>query len=324
MKPTRRTFLKLSATGLAAPAILMPASGFATPAKRGNQITGVNRMQVGSFEVTALLDGALIINPKLITGYDEDIATNTLSLQHLPAAPEGQVVPVTGYLVNTGDKLIAIDCGTTDSFVDTLGNYHTSLASAGVSVEQIDHVITTHLHVDHIGGLTDGKGNAMFPNADLITNQVEWDFWHNDTLRAQSNDIVKSFFDIARTQTAPYNDRITIAQQNTEITPGVELVSLPGHTPGHIGVHLRSNGDELLIWGDIIHATKLQFENPDWTLAFDIDQDMARTTRTRLLDQIATDGIKVAGMHLDFPGFGHVTRSGKQYRFEQTAWDYNL
>ena len=324
MKPTRRTFLKLSATGLATPAILVTIPVLANTPKRGKQITGVNRMQVGNFEVTALLDGALTVNPELIMGYDEDIAAKTLSHQHLPAAPMGQVIPVTGYLVNTGDKLIAIDSGTTDSFVDTLGNYHTSLSNAGVSVDQIEHVITTHLHVDHIGGLTDGKGNAMFPNADLITNQVEWDFWHNDTLRSQSSDMEKSFFDIALTQTAPYNDRITIVKQNTEIVPGVELVPLPGHTPGHMGVHLRSNGDELLIWGDIIHTTKLQFANPDWTIAFDIDQDMARKTRARLLDQVATDRVKVAGMHLDFPGFGHVTRSGGQYHFEPTAWDYNI
>ena len=324
MKPTRRTFLKLSATGLATPAILMSTPSLANTTKRNKQITGVNRMQLGNFEVTALLDGALTVNPELITGYDEATAAKTLSHQHLPAAPDGPVIPVTGYLVNTGDKLIAIDSGTTDNFVDTLGNYHTSLANAGVSVDQIDHVIATHLHLDHIGGLTDGKGNAMFPNADIITNQVEWDFWHNDTLRSQSSDMVKSFFDIAQTQTEPYSDRITIVKQNTEVVPGVELVSLPGHTPGHMGVHLRSNGDELLIWGDIIHAPKLQFENPDWTIAFDIDQNVARKTRTRLLDQVATDGIKVAGMHLDFPGFGHVTRSGNQYRFEQTAWDYNL
>ncbi|KAB7615831.1 MBL fold metallo-hydrolase [Amylibacter sp. SFDW26] len=324
MESTRRTFLTLTAAGLAAPALINAKPSLAKAQKKGKQITGVYTHQVGNFEVTALLDGALLLSPDWVVGYDEAKAADAFANQHLPAQPSGHAIPVNGYLVNTGEKLIAIDCGTTDDFTPTTGNYHKSLAQAGVTPDQIDHIITTHLHVDHIGGLIDAHGAAIFPNADVITNQTEWDFWHDDTILAQADDAFKGFINIARTRTAPYSDRITLAKTDAEIVNGIELVSLPGHTPGHIGVHLRSEGEELLIWGDIIHAPKLQFENPDWALAFDVDQNTAKATRARLLDRVATDKVMVTGMHMDFPGFGHVVRKGDQYQFEAAAWDYNI
>ncbi len=324
MESTRRTFLTVTAAGLAAPALLKATPSFAKAPKQGKQITGVTTHQVGNFEVTALLDGALLLSPDWVGGYDEEKAAKAFANHHLPAQPSGHAIPVSGYLVNTGEKLIAIDCGTTDDFTPTTGNYHKSLAQAGVTPDQIDHVIATHLHVDHIGGLTDANGAAIFNNADVITNQTEWDFWHDDTLLAQADDTFKSFINIARTRTAPYSDRITIAKTGDEVVSGIELVSLPGHTPGHMGVHLRSEGEELLIWGDIIHAPKLQFENPEWTLAFDVDPSVAKATRARLLDKVATDKVKVAGMHMDFPGFGHVVRKGDHYQFDTAAWDYNI
>lgn len=324
MKPSRRSFLKYGAISLAAPAIVTASPGLATAPKAGKQAPGIYRQKIGAFEVTAILDGTLLAAAGLFQGYDEDAATAALARQHLPASPDGQIIPVIGYLVNTGDRLIAIDSGTNDSFAATLGNYHDVLAASGVTSDQIDHVIATHLHVDHIGGLTDGQGHRRFANADLIAGQVEWDFWHSDDARAKVPESVDPFFEIARTQTAPYADAVRLVGKDQEVFPGIEMVNLPGHTPGHMGVHLRSEGEELLIWGDIVHATKLQFDNPDWTIAFDSDPDQARATRKRLLDQVATDGVAVAGMHMDFPGFGHVVRHGSAYRFEPMAWRYSL
>jgi len=325
MEHSRRSFFKLgAAAGLAAPALLSVRPSLAAAPKAGTQVPGLYRHSVGDFEVTAILDGALPVAPGLIVGYDEDQAASALKRQHLPASPEGQVIPVIGYLVNTRDRLIAIDNGSTDSFVETLGNYHSVLDSAGYSADQIDHVIATHLHVDHIGGMADARGSARFKNADLIVSTAEWDFWHNDTIRSQTPEGFQFLFDAARSQTAPYKDKLKLIEKDEEVFPGIQLVALPGHTPGHLGVHLHSQGQQLLIWGDVVHATKLQMDHPDWTIAFDVDADMARATRMRVLDMVVADDISVAGMHLDFPGFGHISRNGSAYRFDPVAWDYGI
>ena len=321
MTLTRRNFF---AAGAALPLAGLATPTFAAAEASGAQVPGIYRQKIGKFEVTALLDGYLPIAPELITGYDEDKAAAALARQHRAPQPEGQVIPVNGYLVNTGDKLIAIDCGTNDAMGPTLGKYHDALAAAGISTDQIDMVIATHLHLDHIGGLATPEGVARFANAGLVTTSPEWDFWYNDTIRASVPDNFKGFFDIARAQTTPYADKLTLAKTGAEIVPGVEIVDLPGHTPGHIGVHLRSDGEELLIWGDIVHAPALQFDNPDWTIAFDVDADLARATRARLLDRVAADKVPVTGMHMDFPGFGHVVRAGSAYRFDPMPWRYVL
>ncbi|MEP2782736.1 MAG: MBL fold metallo-hydrolase [Pseudoruegeria sp.] len=324
MTMKRRTFLTLAATGLASPAILSASGVFASAPQVGPHLTGVRRMQVGEFQVTALLDGALTIGPAMLTGFEQDKADKALGDQFVKEPADGFIVPVSGYLINTGSEVIAVDCGTLAGFAETVGNFHTSLAQSGVEAGQVDRIIATHLHPDHIGGLTDANGVRRFANAELIAHQADWDFWHNDSIRAQAPEQVKAFFDIATTQTTPYADMLTLVNGRSDIIPGIEFVELPGHTPGHMGVHLRSGGEELLIWGDIIHAPKLQFSNPDWTIALDTDADLARATRSKLLDQLANDKVMVIGSHLDFPGFGHVVRRGSGFWFEDAAWDYGI
>ncbi|KAJ55855.1 hypothetical protein ACMU_08765 [Actibacterium mucosum KCTC 23349] len=321
MTLNRRTFFAASAA--------LPLAGLAKPTfaaadKAEAQVNGIYRQKVGKFEITALLDGHLPIGPELINGYDEAKAAAALARQHRKPEPNGTLIPVTGYLINTGDKLIAVDCGTNDAMGPTLGGYHGALAAAGYSADQVDMVIATHLHLDHIGGLAAKDGTARFANAELVSTASEWDFWYNDEIRASVPDNFKGFFDIARFQTTPYAEKLTLAKTGAEIVPGIEIVDLPGHTPGHIGLHLRSEGEELLIWGDIVHATALQFDNPDWTIAFDTDAEQARATRLKVLDMVVTDNVPVAGMHLDFPGFGYVGKMGSAYRFDPMPWRYVL
>ncbi len=328
MMQNRRSFLSLAATGavagLATPAIIAAGGAVAAPAMGANNTTGVIRRKIGAFEVTALLDGALLAGPAIIGNYDETRAAAELKRQHLPAAPQGQVIGVNGYLINTGDTLVAIDCGTNDSFSEHLGNYHTSLAMAGVNPAEIDMIIATHLHVDHIGGLSDADGAARFANASVVAHETEWNFWNNDDIRAQAGDGAQMFFDIARTQTAPYGDRMTMVKGGDEILPGIEIVDLPGHTPGHVGVHLRSEGAELMVWGDLMHTPKLQFEDPSLTIAFDIDPELAIKTRSQILNRAVDEDFMIAGMHMDFPGFGHVDRAGSAFRFHAAAWDFGI
>ena len=324
MIASRRNFLIAGAAGLAAPALLRatpvtaktPAAGMLTPT--------FHRRKLGSFEVIALLDGTLDGPPQMITGYNEETAVATLSRQHLPPAPNGLPIPVLGYVIDTGSQLIAVDCGTFDGFAPRLGGYHAALTAAGIDAADIDTVLITHLHPDHIGGLIDPQGNRLFPNAQLHIGATEWNFWHAEGTREAFPEDSRAFVDIARNYPAPYDGRIVTFNDNAEILPGVLSVPLPGHTPGHSGFRFHSDGQDLLIWGDVVHQTFLQFDNPAWTIAFDMDAEQTRKTRLKMFDMAAADGFQVAGSHIDFPGVGYVEKTSGGYRYSPAPFDYML
>ena len=117
----------------------------------------------------------------------------------------------------------------------------------------------------------------------------------------------------------PYADRIRRVGSG-EAVPGLTLEAAPGHTPGHSMVRVASGPSQLLVWGDIVHAAALQFQQPDWSIAFDTDPNQAAASRKRVFDQAAADRLLVAGMHLPFPGVGHVTRRGDGYGYVPQSW----
>ncbi len=328
MTLTRRNFVTASAAAAGAAAAsplfgLVPFAQAAAP-QSASQVPGIYRFTVGEFEVTAILDGYLSAGSDLVGGFQETEARAAYQTLRRPFNSEAVEIGINSYVVNTGDKLLAIDCGTADFLGPTAGRFPEGLAAAGYQPEQIDAVFATHFHLDHVGGLSTKDGVALFPNAELITNQTEWDFWHDDANRSRAPDGMKGFFDIARMMTGPYSGRVTLTEPEKEIVSGIEAVALPGHTPGHMGYLLTSGDDSVLIWGDALILPVLQFARPDWTIAFDADPDMARQTRIRLLDRVSADRTPVLGMHLDFPGLGNVIREGSAYRFLQTPWQYHL
>jgi glyoxylase-like metal-dependent hydrolase (beta-lactamase superfamily II) len=180
-------------------------------------------------------------------------------------------------------------------------------------------VLATHLHPDHVGGLIDDQGRAVFPNAELVVHEAEPRFWNDDTVMANAPDDMKAFVTLARTTMAAYGNRMRQVSQG-EVLPGITAVPAPGHTPGHTGWLLSSGGDSLLIWGDIVHMPGVQFARPDVGVGFDVDGAQAIATRQRIMDMAATDRLRVAGMHLDFPAFGHVARTGQGYTFVPEVW----
>ncbi len=322
MELNRRRFLTASA---AAPlAAATPLTALAKAPAIGTPSAGIYRTKVGDAEVTALLDGYLDVAPGLLTGYDEDTARQELSKYGHKLRESGMRIPVNGYLVNTGGKLILIDTGTAGLFGETLGNLGANLAAAGVTPDQIDTVLLTHMHVDHVGGLIDGAGKAVFPNAEIVTTQTEWDFWYSDANMAAGGEAAAGFFNAARNTTSPYKNRLRLISGETDLGSGFTSMPLPGHTPGHTGYVLSSGDETLLFWGDVIHITALQFAHPDVTIAFDTDAALTRETRARMLDMAASDHLFVTGAHIDFPGFGQVIRTGEAYRYQAAPWKYAL
>ena len=190
-----------------------------------------------------------------------------------------------------------------------------SLRSAGYVPEEVDRVLVTHLHSDHVGGLTTQDGERVFPNADVFVSKVESDFWLSPEIAAKAPKDAQAFFHSAQAIAAPY---IKAGKWHTfsgseAIVDGVRLVSLRGHTPGHTGYEFSSKGQKILFWGDIIHAQVVQLRHPEITAVFDIDQAAAAATRNQLLPTLAREDVVIAGPHMPFPALGRLHKEGNGY-----------
>lgn len=284
--------------------LLMAGAHAAGPVQK-TQVPGYYRHAVGAFEITALNDGQLEIDAKLLKGASPEKIGRLLA-QSLRASP--MPTAVNAYLVNTGAKLLLVDAGAGNFFGPTLGRLHANLKAAGHDPAQVDAVLLSHLHGDHVGGLLTPEGAAAFPNAELHVAKREADFWLNAEVMAKAPKEVQGFFQAAQKAVAPYAEggRLKIFDGEGELMPGVRTLPTPGHTPGHTSFLVESNGQQLLVWGDIVHNAAVQFADPKVTIEFDIDAKTAAATRARVLADVARRQLPVTGAHLPFPGIGQV------------------
>ena len=272
------------------------------------QAPGYYRRAVGEFIVTALNDGFLDLPIEAFRGIEPQDASALLTSQFRRPTPRASV---NCFLIQGHGRTILIDAGAGDALGPMLGRLPANLAAAGVAAGEIDLVLMTHLHSDHAGGLCEPGGSARFNNAELAMAEAEHRFWLDDASLAGASDQYKQVAEAARQATKPYADRIRMLG-NGPMAPGVTPVPLPGHTPGHTGYRIGEGEDALLIWGDIMHVQDVQQQDPGVGLVFDADPDQAIETRRQALD--------IAGMHLHFPAFSHVTRSGSGYTLIPETW----
>ena len=321
----RRSFHLLTA-GLAA-GVLRPtglAEAAATGAPETRQVPGVIRWRVGDIEVTAISDGYVEVPLDVVPQANPEEAKRLQNEAFVSMPPGALDIAVNTYLVRTGDKLTLIDTGCGPRFGATAGKLLDNLVAAGVTADAIDTLLLTHLHSDHVFGLTSPSGTAVFRHAEFVVHANELDFWLDDGNLSRASDYFKGYFKNAREAVAPYARNIRkTAGDRQEIVPGVMAVLLPGHTPGMTGYRIGSGPDELFIWADIVHVPHLQFAHPEWGVKFDTDMGQAAATRQQTFDWVSADRILVTGMHLAFPGFGHVARSGSTYSFIPATWRFN-
>ncbi len=317
---TRRSFGLAAASAALLPAL--PARAKEAPA--GAQVPGVYRMKVGTFEVTVLNDGWLPIETKMYSG-DQAEAEKMLQAAFLPK--EAAPTPVNQWLVNTGDKLILVDTGTSNVFAPTLGRTLKSLAAAGVNPADIDAVVISHIHPDHAAGLLTPDKKVAFPNATVHVNADEYAWWIEGEIKVpDQKPFWKGFAQVGRAAFKPYADagKVQTFKNGTEIAPGITTIAAPGHTVGHSMVRLSPSGGDMLLWVDIVHNATLQFPEPDRSIAFDLDPPAAIATRKKVMDMAATDRLLIAGTHIAFPGVGHVTKSGTGYAWLPVFWNPDL
>jgi glyoxylase-like metal-dependent hydrolase (beta-lactamase superfamily II) len=271
-----------------------------------SQAPGFYRTMIGDFEVTALSDGSVPFNVHdLLTNVtpaqlDSDLARASLK--------EPIEFSINAFLVNTGTKLVLIDTGTGGAFGPTVGKLLSNLEAAGYRPEQVDEIYITHMHSDHIGGLTTKDGKAVFPNAIVRAGKAEGDHWlSEEKMKAAAADD-KSGFQGAMAALKPYiaAKHYQPISGDVELVPGVRAIAAPGHTPGHTLYLVSSKDQNLLLWGDLMHVAAAQFPNPAVTIKFDSDSPAAAASRKKIFAEVAAKGYMVGGAHLSFPGLGNL------------------
>lgn len=317
-----RSLLRAAATLLlplaALGAVLTPLAEAqaAPPAQQRTQVPGYYRAAYGDFEVTALFDGVVPLAPTLLKGLAADEIQTLLARMFLETTP-GVQTAVNAFLIHTGQKLVLVDAGAAACFGPTLGRIPDNLKAAGYTPEQVDVVLLTHMHADHLCGLRDAQGHAVFPNATVKVAARDAAFWLDEKTAAAAPKEMQGFFRMARESVTPYREagRLATFEPGEKLLPGVSALATNGHTPGHTSFLVESQGRKLLVWGDIVHSHAVQFARPSVSIEFDTDQAQAIATRRQVFEQATREGWSIAGAHLPFPGLGRIGREGQAYRW---------
>lgn len=275
---------------------------------------GFYRIMLGSYEVTVLSDGVvrLPVDKLLLNSTPQQIAEGLA--EHHQSLPV--VTSVNAYLINTGSKLVMIDAGAGKLLGDGLDQLVIHLRAAGYQPEQIDEIYLTHMHPDHLGGLTE-NGRARFPNALVRASQQDADFWLSESHLKQARAQDKANFENAIAAIKPYQaaGHFKPFSNDGELSPGIAAFAAHGHTPGHSVYQVTSQGKKLLLMGDLIHVAAVQFAHPQVAISFDSDAKAAVAQRLRVFGDSARQSELVGAAHLSFPGLGYLNKQGEGYNW---------
>lgn len=272
------------------------------------------RQKIGEFSITAISDGYLSASLDLLSNID---LLDASKLQQDAGVNNPSSIHINCYLVRGRGRTILIDAGA-GGFKQWGGKLKVNLALAGVQPSDIDTILLTHAHPDHVGGLLDSSGEAAFPDAELVIHQHEVSFWEDDSNLSRASERARGNFLFVRKVFDQYREKMRLFTDN-EVLPGISAMPLLGHTAGHSGYRIESADRSLLIWGDIVHFPQIQIARPDVSIAFDQDPLLSAKTRSKLLDVVSSDNILIAGMHLGELGFAHIQRKGNLYRIVYEA-----
>ncbi|HEX5212626.1 MAG TPA: MBL fold metallo-hydrolase [Pseudolabrys sp.] len=298
-----------------------PASA-AAPAGKG---TGVYRYKVGDYEIIQLMDGARTfpVPDKFVVNISKDEVIKAAVAAYMP---EGKVtIPFSPMIINTGSKLVAIDTGNglgaNAASKGAVGQARLNMEAAGIDPKQIDIVVISHFHGDHIGGLKNADGSPAFPNAEIKVPAVEAAFWGDDANAGKANSFNKAQFPTVKKIMADL--KVTHYEADKEVAPGITSVFTPGHTPGHMSFVVASGAKKILVQSDVANIPSMFVTHPDWYSVFDNEPELAAKTRHKTYDMAAAEKLTVVGYHFPYPCVGHVEKAGNDYRLVPVAWDPN-
>jgi glyoxylase-like metal-dependent hydrolase (beta-lactamase superfamily II) len=269
---------------------------------KGGSTPQFNRVKLGGFEVTSLLAGTRTVEkPTEIFGLNTDPA-------EFEAVSQAAFIPTdkaqfffTPTVVNTGSELVLFDTGLNADGITA------ALAAAGYTPDQIDTVVLTHMHGDHIGGLMN-EGTPTFANAKYVTGAVE----HNHWMGAGNEGFDKNV--------RPLNDKISFLDDGSAVTGGITAVMAAGHTPGHMGFMLESDGAQLMLIVDLANHYVWSLAHPDWEVKFDMDKSAAAASRRKVLGMLAADRVPFIGYHMPFPAMGYAETRGDGFHYVPASY----
>lgn len=283
----------------------------ATPARAATEMQGAsfapyNRFKLGDFEVTALLAGT-----RTVEGPTEIFGLNA-SADEFAALSAANFIPAdkaqfffTPTLVNTGAELVLFDTGGAPEGITA------ALAAAGVAPEQINVVVITHMHGDHVGGLG-AAGSPTFANARYVTGAVEHNHWSAAGSEAFEANV------------KPLNDKFTFIDDGATVAGGITGMAAFGHSPGHMVYMIESGGQRLAITADTANHYVWSLQKPDWEVKFDMDKAAAAATRKQVFGMLAADRVPFIGYHMPFPALGYVEPQGEGFRYVPASYQMML
>lgn len=295
---------------------------FAAAPMLGVKRPQVYRFKLGAFEITNILDGVVQRpGPHPIFGQNqsEEAVQKFARAHRLPSTRLEN--PYTVTLVNTGKELIVFDTGNGEARRGKgRGNLRTLLPLAGYTPEQIDVVVITHGHPDHIGGLME-NGQPAFPNARYVFGAVEFDYWKaGKDIPERRVKNREQFLKVA----VPLAEKATFLNPGQDVVTGIQAIDAFGHSPGMLAFHIESQGSRLLLFADVTNHYIMSLMRPEWHVLFDHDKEKAVATRKRILTQIAEERIPAIGYHMPFPAVGFVERSSDSFRWVPVSYQLNL
>lgn len=282
-----------------------PAAARTDPQGAGQPLA--QRFGLGTWEVTPVLAGmGRSEAPQKTFGLNvsaEDFARVSAEAFIPPDWSASFMIPT---LVNTGAALVLFDTGMQPA------GLLAGLAAAGVGPEQVDVVVLTHLHPDHIGGLMAEDGTPVFTKARFVTGRIEFDHW-----AAAGSEAFEA-------KVRPLAEQLTFLEDGGEVVPGITAMAAFGHTPGHMVFHLESDGNRLVLTADTANHYVWSLQNPDWEVRFDADKAMAAATRRRIFGMLAAEKLPFIGYHMPFPGLAYVETAGSGFRYVPQSYQHAL
>jgi glyoxylase-like metal-dependent hydrolase (beta-lactamase superfamily II) len=316
----RRSFLKTAAIGAVATTAGGPTDVIAASADVPVEAPGFYRFRLGDFHITALCDGVFFLPMDSIATNAEAGERKRYFDAHYMTAGEFplQASPL---LIETGEKRILVDTGVGpgQEWAPTAGRLAKSLEEAGVTPEEIDTIVLTHCHPDHVGGL-DAAATKRFPNAEVVLSETELDLWNSPDAVSKLPDWAAPGVPQVQKAFASLGDRVRTIRTGADVATGIVTLDTSGHTQGHLSLLVGSGNDQLLITGDALPNINIAFDRPEWQIIWDHDREKGAKTRRALLDRATHDRLLVAGYHFPFPGVGHVVKEGNGFRWLPTEW----
>ncbi|NUS18733.1 MAG: MBL fold metallo-hydrolase [Mesorhizobium sp.] len=317
---TRRMVLGSAAAaaafGIAGKLEFAPAAHAETPVE---PLVGFYKYKVGSLEVTAVYDGIWRKphDPTFIK--DVSVDDTKAALAKAGLTTDFMPIPLTVMVLKMNGRTIMMDAGSgVGQWQANATHLPANMKAAGIDYKAIDTIMISHFHPDHVWGLMEkGTNDPVFPNAELIVNATEYNWWTDPSRLAKLPEgrkpagkrIAENF---------PKWKNWKLVDDGAEVMPGIRIMAAPGHTPGHSVYHVDAGAEQFLVSADTMYVPALLAPHPEWQGAYDQDGPMAITTRHRIIDQVIADNVRICGSHFPFPGTGSFVKDGNAYAFTPT------